>query len=283
MKTLTPFGVKDLIPEDAEKQEKILKIIRTIFEKHKFQKIITPTIEYYDSLILGMGDSLDKKAIKFFDSDGNTLILRPDYTTPIARVIASKMRHLDLPIKLYYMDSVFRKPQKGTHEDIEIFQAGIELIGKTGPVPEAEVLAILCETLLKLGFQDFGIDIGHTDFMANLSAEKKEALLAGNYVAFGKIPQRGGAEILDQHPELIQISKLLKQKGYEKYIHFNKGLIKDMSYYTGIIFECYVKGIGKIVGSGGRYDHLIEKFGFSAPAVGFSLDINLILSAGINL
>jgi ATP phosphoribosyltransferase regulatory subunit len=277
MKTLTPFGVKDLIPEDAKKQEKILKIITKVFEDFGYQKIITPSIEYYDSLVNGMGESLEQQTIKFFDSEGHTLILRPDYTTPIARAVATRMQDAPKPIKLYYTDSVFRK-QKSKEADTETFQAGLELIGAQGPESEAEILAILCEILLKLGFSDFGIDIGHIDFQANLSQAQKQALLAGDYLSFGEIPKRGKTEILPPNSPLLAIYNQLKAKGYADHIYFNQGLVKDISYYSGIIFEAYVQEIGSIIASGGRYDNLIEKFGFDCPAVGFSININLILS-----
>lgn len=279
MKTFTPFGIKDLIPSEAKKQEEILQIAVDIFEKWGYQKIITPSIEYYDSLKQGLGDNLDQIAIKFFDPEGHSVVLRPDYTVPIARVVASRMKDAPKPIKLYYIDSVFRKPKKGNPHDSEIFQAGIELIGETGPQSEADVIAICCEILLGLGFKDFGIDIGHVDFVKGLSEEKKSALINGDYLTFGEIPRRGGVEILNDHKELSEFYRLLKEKKYDQYVHFNKGLVKDMDYYSGIIFESYINGIGSIVGSGGRYDHLIEKFGFKTPAVGFSLNINLLLAS----
>jgi ATP phosphoribosyltransferase regulatory subunit len=225
-----------------------------------------------------MGPSLSQKAVKFFDPDGHILVLRPDYTAPIARVVAKQMNKAKLPLKLFYIDSVFRKQVKGTHKDVEILQAGIELIGEKKPAADAEVIILCIETLLSLGFKDFGIDIGHVDFVKNLPEAKKNALISGDYLTYGKIPERGSIELVKKHKELANLYNALKANKYEKYVSFNKGLIKDMSYYTGIIFDCYVQGFGRLIGSGGRYDTLLGKFGYDCPAIGFSLNLNNILT-----
>ncbi|MFC1616916.1 ATP phosphoribosyltransferase regulatory subunit [Candidatus Margulisiibacteriota bacterium] len=217
--------------------------------------------------------------MKFFDSEGHTLILRPDYTTPIARLVASRMQNAEKPLRLYYLDSVFRQAEKGKHQDLEIMQAGIELIGNNSPKADAEVIAICCEIISGLGFKNFGIDIGHTDFVSQLSEKEKKALINGNYLELGYIPDRGGLEIINEHHELAILYNELKSKGWGENISFNKGLIRDISYYSGIVFECYIPNMGKVIGSGGRYDNLISKFGYDTPAVGFSLDVNLLLAA----
>ncbi|MFA5880154.1 MAG: ATP phosphoribosyltransferase regulatory subunit [Candidatus Margulisiibacteriota bacterium] len=277
MTNFTPSGIKDFTPEETFKHESIIKKIKEIFIKNDYQKIITPTIEYFEIINKGLGESLAKKAVKFLDLEGHTLILRPDFTTPIARLVATRMKHTPKPIRLYYSDQIFRNNPKKPHEEIEIFQTGIELIGADSPESEAEVISLGIEALLNLGYENFGVDIGHIDFITNLSEEKKEALIKGNYVDFGTIPPIGQEEIINDYPNLQKVYNLLIKKGYKKYIRFNKGLIKDINYYTGIIFEFYIEGFGHSIGSGGRYDNLIKKFGLDLPAIGFSLDINKII------
>lgn len=279
MTNLTPVGIKDFTPEETFIHENIIRKVESVFKKNNYQKIITPTIDFFETLNKGLGESLAEKALKFFDREGNALILRPDFTTPIARLIATRMKHIPLPIKLYYSDKIFRNNPKNTHEGIEIFQTGVELIGLNNPESEAEVIILGIESLLNLGFSDFGVDIGHLDFIAKLSDQKKEALIKGNYVEFGKIPAIGQEEIIQDFPHLLKVYDLLEKKGYQKYIRFNKGLIKDINYYTGIIFEFYLKGFGYSIGSGGRYNNLIKNFGLDLPAIGFSLDINRIIGA----
>ncbi|MCX6513215.1 MAG: ATP phosphoribosyltransferase regulatory subunit [Actinobacteria bacterium] len=273
MKSLTPFGVRDLVPEEAERLQKIFRKFKHIFEKWQYQKIITPSIEYYHTLEKGMGDSLKERSVKFFDASGQLVILRPDHTTPIARIVASSLTQEPMPLKLFYLDSVFRTQNEDHEQEMETFQAGVELIGRSGPEAEAEVLMICIEAILKLGYTDFGIDIGHTLFSESLTEDQKNALLIGDYVSFGDIPARGGVELVQDYPDLVKIHEILKSHNMDQYVTFNRGLCEEISYYTGVIFECYVKGIGKILGSGGRYDTLLGKFGFETPAVGFAFNV----------
>lgn len=277
MNKLTPLGVRDLLPEETQKYQGIIKKLTQIFESEHYQHIQTPTLEYFDALALGMGPHFKDIAVKFFDPKGQVLVLRPDHTVPIARLIATRMQGASLPLKLHYINSIFRQ-HHDTH-DIETVQGGIELIGEKGPQADAAVIVLAIKTLKALGIEDFGIDIGHTDFISGLSVQEQDALLKGDYVALGRIPFRGKEEAISHHPELQKIHALLKAEGLDHYVHFNQGLVKELHYYTGLIFECYLPQTRQSVGSGGRYDSLLEKFGFSCPAVGFALNINHLAEA----
>ena len=101
MKTLTPFGVNDFIPAEASTYSAIINKVETQFKKQGYEQVITPTIEYYDSLLPGMGESLKESSIKFFDGSGQMLLMRPDHTTPIARMVANRMKSEKLPLRLY--------------------------------------------------------------------------------------------------------------------------------------------------------------------------------------
>ena len=101
-------------------------------------------------------------------------------------------------------------------------------------------------------------------------------MISGDYVSLGRIPERGGLEIIKNNTYLTELYQRLSSEGI-KNIHINKGLIKEFKYYTGITFECSVNGFGRPLASGGRYDQLISKFGFDCPAVGFAISINDIL------
>ena len=265
----------DFLPNEAKKHQKIVQKIRSVFEKYSYKKIKTPTIEYLDSLAVGLGETLQSEAIKVFDPAGHVLVLRPDHTTPIARIAATRLRDEPLPLRLYYLDPIFRN-RPGSHEDdIELFQAGIELIGDVSPKATAEVLIVCIDSIQKLGYRDFKIDIGHTDFAKGLSSEKKKALLEGNYLS--GIPKRGGVELVKGHTDLVEVYNLLKKAKCEKFIEFNLGLVKDLNYYTGMIMECYVQGFRRSIGSGGQYNNLLGKFGMDCPAVGFALNVNALL------
>lgn len=271
---LTPSGVKDFIPEVAAAHDETLNTIIEIFQKRGYQKVITPTIEYYETLEKAMGATLKRLCCRFFDPSGETLILRPDHTTPVARMVATHMKEYNSPLRLYYSGNVFRNHKKGNEVDLEVFQAGLELMGISSPAADAEVIKIAIECLKALNIKDFGIDIGHVDFLKNKNEEDIQALLKGDYISYGSIPERGSVEIVEEFHYLREIYEHLKKDGLDKYISFNKGLVKDLSYYTGIIFECYIKGEGFVIGSGGRYDNLVGKFGYECPSIGFGLNLN---------
>lgn len=276
MKTLTPHGVSDYIPDEAEAQKQISDKIAAVFEAHHYKKIRTPTIEYDDILSVGLGESLKKRSIRFFNPQGQLVLLRPDHTTPIARLVASRLSQEPLPLRLYYQAPVFRNPGPHQHQNMEIMQSGLELIGSKDVSADIEVLTLCITALKTLGFEEFTVDVGHVNFVNKLTGQEKDALLEGDYVTYGHIPPRGGVELVNHDSYLLALYNGLKKNGLESYIQFNTGLIKDLQYYTGLIFECYVKGIRQSVGSGGRYDNVIAKFGFDCPAVGFALDTSLL-------
>lgn len=276
MKTLTPAGVQDLTPEETKKLQNLLKKTAKIAEKSHYLKVRTPIIEYEDTLLPGLDPDLKAKTIRFLDNKGQTLLLRPDNTAPIARLVATQLKDHPKPLRLYYQHPVFQASNVDSHRDIEIFQTGVEHIGQEGPEADAEVIMILIEMCLSMGLKDVGVDIGHTQFLKGLSKEKKDALLKGDYIRFGKIPERGGPESIQNHPDLIAVYNIIKKNKLHAHVHFNKGLVKELSYYTGIIFEAYFPGCGQSIASGGRYDDLIEKFGYKAPAVGFAINMNMI-------
>lgn len=275
----TPSGVRDFIPTETKVFTQTLKKLTSVFETRQYSRIKTPTLEYFETLAVGLSPKLKDSAIKFFDPSGQAVMLRPDHTTPIARLVASRMNEETLPLKLYYSDPVFRQNLSGSDYDIEFYQAGVELIGGRSASADAEVIITCIEALKNSGVSDFGIDIGHCDFIENLSETKRDALLQGDYLAFGEIPKRGGVSVIQNNTYLVEVFTLLEKAGVSDYISFNTGLIKDLSYYTGIIFEAYTANNRKIVASGGRYDTLLAKFGFAQPAVGFALDVTALREA----
>jgi ATP phosphoribosyltransferase regulatory subunit len=273
MTTLMPSGVSDFLPSETDYFDKIIRTIEQTFKQNGYKKVRTPTLEFFDTLKIGMGPDLDTIGVKLFDAQGRVLVLRPDHTVPIARLAATRLADSPLPLPLYYFNPIYRSVQHGLDSNIEIFQAGVELIGKSGPEAEAAVIVLCIETLLALGIKEFGIDIGHVNFINEYKEEDRQALLRGDYVALGSIPKRGSVELVKDYADLVKLYECISAKGYGSYITFNKGMVKELHYYSGLIFECYIPGMKQSVGSGGRYDHLLGKYGFDCPAVGFALSI----------
>jgi ATP phosphoribosyltransferase regulatory subunit HisZ len=244
----TPKGVKDLLPEDVSRREQIIARIRNVFAKKGFQRIVTPTFELFDTLKVGLPEELQKRSFRFFDDQGRLLVMRPDMTVPIARVVASRLKTAPKPIKLYYMESVFRQPKPESGRESEVFQIGAELIGDPSPKADKEIISLAKECLKAVGIKKFAIEVSDVKYLKKLPAKKRQALLDQNFVEYGSLPTR---------KDLV---------------------VRDIDYYTGMIFDCYVPGFGYLLGGGGRYDTLIKKFGTNMPAVGFAFTLEKILA-----
>jgi ATP phosphoribosyltransferase regulatory subunit len=278
MKVRMPKGVKDLLPADVEERGRVAKKMQNVFKDAGYRRIITPTVELYDVLKRGMGQRIQKMSIRFFDHNGDLMILRPDMTTPVARVVATRMQENN-DIKLYYTSNVYRQSPKSSGKDAEFTQIGIESMGKNGVEADAEVLELAILAMKAIGLKNFKIDIGHISMLENMTDEQINALEAKDYVKFGQIPLVGKEEVSEKLPYFKELLTELKKRNIENYIQFNLGLVKDIGYYTGLVFECFVNEVGYLIGGGGRYDGLVGSYGAEKPAVGFAFSLDRLLLA----
>lgn len=275
MNLFTQFGTSEFLPAEASRHNRRIQQISDYFESVEFNPIRTPTVELFDALAPGLDPVLAKQSIRFFNGSGQQMILRPDHTTPIARMVASRLTDHTSPIKLYYVSPIFRNPSTfGT--PVELFQAGAEWIGTPGPAADAQLIQHCIQILSLLGFKDLGIDIGHPAFADGLSTEDQHALIQRDYVRLGRVPLRGGIEVAAHIPELVALDRELESLGLNTQVRYNTGLIREFEYYTGPHFEIFGHGLRQMVACGGRYDHLISKFGHDCPAVGFAINLTLI-------
>jgi len=281
MKSFTPYGVSDFIPEESARFQKHLQSINQVFEQQSYHQVKTPTLEYYDTLSNAMGDYLKEQAIKFVDRSGHLLILRPDHTTPIARLAATRMSQHERPLKLSYNDAVFRLKSGNFCDAIERFQVGAELIGAQGIQAEIEIIMLCMRALQAMGLKDLCLNLGHMSFSQKASETEKVALKSKNYVDLRTLPEQGGAEIFEDFPELQELYRSCESQLSDCKVVANKGLVQGLYYYSGLIFEVYAKQAADPIATGGRYDHLIEKFGQAEPAVGFGIDLTLIEEMGV--
>jgi len=163
-KAALPCGVRDLFLEDAARLSRLMATWRQLFESWAYTEIIPPTYEHYDVLMASNEADFERKIFRVLDREGNILALRPDITTQVARIVGTKLYDLPLPLRFYYLTSVFRfeEPQAGRQR--EFYQAGLELIGAPGPEADAEMVAVLIEALLRVGLQGFQINLGQMGF-----------------------------------------------------------------------------------------------------------------------
>ncbi|MDN5292819.1 MAG: phosphoribosyltransferase regulatory subunit [Eubacteriales bacterium] len=311
-----PPGMKDWLPGEAEKKRRLENVLADLFSVWGYREVITPAIEYLE--VLTAGHNQEEMMYKFFDHQGRALALRPDMTTPIARLAATRLKQEPLPLRLFYLAGVFGQedPQKGRQR--EYHQAGVELIGSGSGAAVAEVLALAVEALRACGLKEFTLSAGHVGVFNGLvdwlglppeaRQELREAVQARNFVAVELILNRyagsqkeaaltilrlrGGREILPRLKELAageameatvaeleEIFSFLAGYGVEDYITLDLGLLRGLGYYTGLVFEGFSPALGYPILGGGSYGHLLGRFGWPQPAVGFALGLERVLLA----
>ena len=270
----TPIGVMGFVPSDAQIHKEQYHAVSAYFGQAGFSPIRTPTIEYADALNVGICKHLTDSAIRFVDPTGKLLMLRPEHTTPVARMVATHMKNEPLPLKVYYMDPVFGQPDQNGNS--EIFKAGCEWIGEQSVESDVAIISHAIEVLKALGYSDMHVDIGHVNFTKHLSLDKKKALLNGDFLNYGEIPHRGGKELCDEDSYMSELWVELEKKKLSKDVAINKGLIQSLEYYTGIVFEIIIEGYSDVIISGGRYDKLLGMFGYDQPATGFAINLTAL-------
>ncbi len=316
-----PYGVADLFFKDAARKRAVERAFVETFSRWGYSEIIPPMFEYYESLAAEAGPQLREEMYRFFDRDGHTLALRADFTIPIARIVGTKLADRVMPLRFFYVGSVFRyeEPQAGVRR--EFTQAGIELIGAATADADVEAIALAIAALRALGLDGFRFTLGNVAFLhailrslelgeaddlalRNALRRKNASALASllDSLAINPTGKRilaalpalwGGNEVLDRAEELCsgnhsaqatvdhmrQVVLRLAQLGFEKYVVLDLAENRGMAYYTGILFEGFVPGMGFSIVSGGRYDNLISHFGPSIPAVGFAIGVERALMA----
>lgn len=180
-RTKIPSGMATHLPEDAflrrHAQEKIL----STFFKWGYKEVLTPVFEYFDVLSPGISSRLTEKSYKFVDREsGKMMLLRPDITPQIARMVAGILTDEPKPLRLCYYGNVFRYEESHAGRDREMFQVGCELVGIESPEADAEVIAVASEAIKDFGITDFKIVIGQAGFLngiiSSLNRYKEETI-----------------------------------------------------------------------------------------------------------
>ncbi len=164
----TPEGVRDIYSIEYRKKQTLETKLQNVFHLYGYQDVQTPMFEYFDVFGKEMGTTSAKELYKFFDREGNTLVLRPDMTPAIARVATTLYESERVPIRLCYKGNTFinHSSYKGRlHENT---QAGAELIGIDSVEADAEMVVMAIESLKEVGLKDFQIHIGSVEFFESL-------------------------------------------------------------------------------------------------------------------
>lgn len=164
----TPEGVRDIYNEECEKKQILQDKLKSVIEGFGYHCIQTPTFEFFDIFSREIGTTASKDLYKFFDREGNTLVLRPDITPSVARAAAKYFSEEDMPIRLYYMGNTFINNSSYQGRLKENTQFGAEFIGDTSVAADAEIISMAVESLQASGLKDFQLSVGHSDFFTGL-------------------------------------------------------------------------------------------------------------------
>lgn len=301
-----PVGVRDYPPALAEPFYRLQATLVETFCSSGYQNVMTPAFELAHVFELGLGPDAAARVLRFVDpQNGDVLALRSDITPQIARMVCGPMKDAELPIRLCYFGRVFRLREHADWQRREVAQAGIELIGVDGPAADAEVVS-LCDAALAAAVvdSDHVISIGHAGLVSSvlegldrgseirhLIARKDMDSLpdllhgvpADRRTAVAALPTLYG-EPMDVLKRARAISALPSTPldeleatvaalgGVHGRIQLDLGEMLGFGYYTGLVFQAWLPGVGQAVAAGGRYNTLLERYGRDLPAAGFALD-----------
>lgn len=310
----TPEGVRDIYNGECAQKLHIQDCIHNVINKYGYSDIQTPSFEFFDIFNKERGSVASNYMFKLFDREGNTLVLRPDMTPSIARCAAKYFENDLDPIRLCYAGNTFVNNSRYQGRLKEVTQVGCELINDNSITADVEMVATLVESILSTGLTEFQVEIGHVGFFKGLVEEAgldeesalelrqvirdKNIFRVGELIedgndSFYMLPQLfGGVEILEKAKTITQnetalnaikhleeVFELLKVYGFDKYVTVDLGMLSELDYYTGIIFQGYTYDVGEPIAGGGRYDKLIGQFGNDKASIGFCITIDILHQA----
>jgi ATP phosphoribosyltransferase regulatory subunit len=321
-RALIPSGMAAILPHAAQRVRQLETALLGTLARWGYQEIIPPTFEYLDVLSPGLEPDVIEQCYKFADrTTGRVLLLRPDVTAQIARIVAMGMAGTAPLHRLCYRTTVFRHAPEHAGREREIFQVGAELIGVDGVSADAEIIALMSECLAQVGLASFIVSLGHVGFFKTLLAESGlspegqkraeqaaarkdlphlEEICAEERVPRGKARAiletpglYGGKEVLKRGrvlagrnralratlERLERVYRLLKESGLQERLLIDLGEFRGFDYYDGVVFDVFAKGLGCELGGGGRYNHLVGRFGRDLPSTGFAFDMDRLFQA----
>ncbi|MYL21016.1 ATP phosphoribosyltransferase regulatory subunit [Halobacillus litoralis] len=230
-----PLGMRDTLPFFYKQKSKARRNLSETILSYGYSFMDTPIMEYHDT-VGQVSATLDQQLFKLLDQQGHTLVLRPDLTAPIARVAASQLKNSEFPLRLAYDGPVFRAQQAEGGKPAQFEQVGTELIGDHSSYGDAEVIALLVDSLKQTGLDDFVITVGHIGyvkaFFTDLLGDDEETidellnyLYRKNYVGYREAVKSLDAQA-DKKQSLLQ---LLTLKGGEEIFEYSRSLARNQS------------------------------------------------------
>jgi len=300
-------GFRDFYPEplphndvwSADARQYIFDQWRKIAKRYGFREYDGPPLEPLELFTTKSGEEIVGQLYNFTDKGGREISLRPEMTPTLARMVAAHERNYKKPIKWFAIPQLFRyeRQQKGRLR--EHFQFNADLIGETGPAADAELIALLIDTLRAFGltaedfiirlssrnaWQEFfkhgGGDHAHEyeffqiiDKLERTPPEESETKLAA--LGFTLAGVNAFIEAGKPTAELDSILQNLSARGLKDFVKIDYKVIRGLAYYTGVVFEAFDrKGEFRAIAGGGRYNNLVKLISgckVDLPALGFGM------------
>lgn len=311
-----PEYFEDVLPHEAQRIERLRRLLLDEFRLHGYQYVIPPMAEFVDSLVSGTGQKMADSMFKFVDQlTGRSMALRADTTPQVTRIDAHLLNRRGVT-RLCYCGPVVHVLPRTMTASREPLQIGAELYGHAGIEADVEVLRLLSRTLTLSGAESVRIDVGHIGLfralsrLAELSPEAEESLftiLQGKdvpalreFVASVAEPARSGLLALPElygdanvlvrardvlpdlpgvHSALDELLHLARHFG-ERSLSFDLADLRGYHYHTGLMFAAYCGASPTAIALGGRYNEVGRAFGRPRPATGFSLDLRELAALG---
>lgn len=167
----TPDGVRDLYGSELKEKKNVASSINKTIELYGYEAIDTPAFEYFDVFSRDIGTTPSKDLYKFFDKEGNTLVLRPDFTPSVARCAAKYFSEEKMPLRFCYEGNTYINTSELQGKLKETTQIGFELINDSSIYADAEAIMIVIESLLNSGLKEFQISIGESNYFKGICEE----------------------------------------------------------------------------------------------------------------
>ncbi len=303
-----PQGTEGIHLDEALKHRTLTRNLNDLFTSWGYLPVNTPVFDFYDNYHHLLSGKTSDNIYRLMDRDGDLLMLRSDVTLFLARQMGLILRTDDLPVRVSYSDTILRHQHREDISKNEFFQTGVELIGVQGLPGDMEILLLLCRTMVDFELPYY-LHLGSRNLFNEIIApeyrtqELKEALekrdteelrrlfrlfneeqtadfltrfflFIGNPEEFRAMLSEAGflsPSALREARYLLTLSDELKTTGLAENLRLDLSETGSQPYHSGIVFQVYLDGIDSAVASGGRYDNLLENFGFKASSVGFSL------------
>ena len=295
-----PRGMRDFYPEDMVWRNKVFDAFRAAGEAAGFEPYDACVVESYELLARKAGEEVGEQIYHFLDKSERHLALRAEMTPTLARMVAQRQQELAFPLKWTTIAQCFRYERMTKGRKREHYQWNVDIIGEESVLAEVEVIGAACDALRRMGLSaaDFKVHVSSRKFLGQLLeqsgiAADKHAQVFLALDKRGKMPDEEIAAMLkdgglseadvkatfaimdtksyEACPELVELFRLAEIAGFADCLEFDISVIRGLSYYTGIVFECFdTKGEFRAIFGGGRYDNLLTTIG-GAPATAVGL------------